>query len=213
MTQATQQEDPWATASQAATSAATQADPNADPFATPDSIGGGGPRGPRWAEILDRLVVLKPIELLENQPIQGGETDPNKTQNIYVCDLTVLGPDPVTVFTPEVTKDGKTYPEISETFQTPYTWERWYAYGRGVEVKLSGAVKAGKPLLLGVVKRCPTGPGYRKGETTDMIAKRWDDYRAAIVAGRDVQKPQFSWGLVDATPKQTQVALAWWRGQ
>lgn len=212
MTQATQQEDPWATASQAATSAAAPADKDADPFATPDSIG-GGPRGPRWAEILDRLVVLKPIELLENQPIQGGETDPNKTQNIYVCDLTVLGPEPVTVFTPEVAKDGKTYPETSETFQTPYTWERWYAYGKGVEVKLTGAVKAGKPLLLGVVKRCPTGPGYRKGETTEMIAKRWDDYRAAIVAGRDVQKPQFSWGLVDATPEQTQVALAWWRGQ
>lgn len=213
MTQATQQEDPWATASQASTAASTPVDPNADPFASPDEVGGNsGPRGPKWAEILDRLVVLKPIKLLEDQPVPG---DPDKKQNIYVASLTVLGSEPVTVFSRAFEKDGKTYPETSETFQTPYTWDNWYAYGRGIEVKLTGLEKAGKSMLLGVVKRCPTGAGYKAKppETLDTIAKRWNEYRAAIVAGRDAPKPQFSWGIVDPTDEQRAVALAWYRGQ
>jgi hypothetical protein len=214
MTQATQQADPWATASQAATGAAEAAkpaDPNADPFASPDEIGGSsGPRGPKWAEILDRLVVLKPVKLLTDQPVPG---DPNKTQSIYVATLTVLGSESVTVVSPATEKDGKSYPESSETFLTPFTWENWYAYGRGIEVKLSGLEKAGKPMLLGVVKRCPTGSGYKAGETVETTAKKWTDYRAAILAGRDPAKPQFSWGIVDPTPDQRAVALAWYRGQ
>jgi hypothetical protein len=225
MTQATQQADPWATASQAATAAteaAKPADPNADPFASPDEIGPGesGPRGPKWAEILGRLVILKPVELLANQPVKnddGGNQKnadgTDKTQDIYVCQLTVLGPEDVTVYSAERTKDGRTYPASTETFKTPFTWERYYAYGGGIVYKLKGLEKAGKSMLLGVVQRCPTGAGYKSGETPETTAKKWADYRAAIVAGRDPAKPQFSWGLVDETPEQRAVALAWYRGQ
>ena len=211
----TTQADPWASASQAtqtAQAAARPADPNADPFASPDDFGGAsGPRGPKLAEILNRLVIIKPIEKKLDQPIPG-ETD-GKTQNIWVSDLTVLGDEPITVFAPAVEKNGKSYPESSETFRAPYTWNHWYAYGRGLEVKLDGVhADPNVSMLLGVVKRCPTGVGYRAGETWETIEKRWAEYRAALLAGRDIAKPQFSWGLIDATPEQRAVALAWFRG-
>jgi hypothetical protein len=225
MTQATQQADPWATASQAATAAtesAKPADPNADPFASPDEIGPGesGPRGPKLPEILGRLVILKPTELLVNQPtrndeggFQKNDDGTDKLQDIYVCSLTVLGPDDVTVYSAERTKDGKTYPASTETFRTPFTWERYYIYNVGIIYKLKGLEKAKKSMLLGVVQRCPTGTGYKAGETWETTAKKWADYRAAVVAGRDPAKPQFSWGLVDETPEQRAIALAWYRGQ
>jgi hypothetical protein len=225
MTQATQQADPWATASQAATAAteaAKPADPNADPFASPDEIGPGesGPRGPKLPEILGRLVILKPIELLVNQPtkndeggFQKNDDGTDKLQDIYVCSLTVLGPDDVTVYSAERTKDGKTYSASTETFKTPFTWERYYIYNVGIIYKLKGLEKAKKSMLLGVVQRCPTGTGYKAGETWETTAKKWADYRAAVVAGRDPAKPQFSWGLVDETAEQRAIALAWYRGQ
>jgi hypothetical protein len=225
MTQATQQEDPWATAGQAST-AATEAtkpiDPNADPFASPDEVGGGdsGPRGPKYAEMVGRLIVLKPVELLKDQPVknddggnQKNQDGTDKVQDVYVCKLTVLGPDPIEVFSKAYEKDGKSYPESSETFATPFTWEKWYAYGAGVVYKLKGLEKLGKPMLLGTVQRCPTGPGYRNGETWETTAKRWANYRAGIAAGRDPAKPQFSWGIIDPTPEQRAVALAWYRAQ
>ncbi len=155
MTQATQQEDPWATASQATAAATAPADPNADPFASPDDMkGGGGPRGPRgFAALLDRLIVLKPMEKLLDQPVKSDND--GKTQNIWVCQLTVLGPEKtIEVYSPAREANGVTYPESTEVFETPYTWERWYAYGKGVEVKLDNLEKTGKPFLLGVVKRC-----------------------------------------------------------
>lgn len=208
---ATTQDDPWATADAAGAAATAPTDPNADPFASPDEVGGSsGPRGPKWAEILDRLVVLKPIKLLTDQPIPA---DPEKTQNIYVCDLTVLGTDVVKVFSPARESNGKSYPESTEEFQPPFTWQNWYAYGRGVEVKLSGLEKLGKPFLLGVVKRCPTGQGYKAGETPETIERRWNDYRAALLAGRDMKSPAFSWGIVDPNAEQRAEALRWYRAQ
>src|ERR1044072_7215120 len=39
--------------------------PNADPFATESTTGvGGGIRGPQWPDLLDRLVVLRPVPKL-----------------------------------------------------------------------------------------------------------------------------------------------------
>lgn len=217
----TTQNDPWATASDA--TAAATVDPNADPFASPDQVGGpSGPRGPQgFAGILNRLIVLKPIEKLLDQPVTGDTT--GKTQNVYVCNLTVLGGEPVEVYSPARTGDnGVEYAEHTEIFETPYTWERWYSYGKGVEVKLDGVAKlaaaGGAQFLLGVVKRCPTGPGYRKGETPDVTEKRWDGYvaalQASLAAGRPApEKPMFSWGIVDPDADQRAQALAWYRGQ
>jgi hypothetical protein len=207
--------DPFAAATTAQVAGSAPVDPNADPFASPSETGGtSGPRGPKWVDILDRLVVLKPIKLLVDQPMDPSiDSTPGKVQNIWVVDLTVLGTTPVKVFSPAREANGKNYPASEEVFETPFTWPNWYAYGKGVEVKLSGVEKAGKPMLLGVVRRCPTGQGYRGGETADTIARKWDEWRTAITAGRDMPKPQFSWGIEDASLEQRQEALAWYRGQ
>jgi hypothetical protein len=209
--------DPYAQAAQQTAGVGTSAaahkalDPNADPFATPDSIGGiSGPRGPKWDEILDRLVVLEPVELKTDQPVPN---QPDQKQEFYSTNLTVLDGGPVTVFTPAREAGDKSFPEETNTFEPPYTWEGWYAYGRAVTIKLAGLEKAGVPLLLGVVKRCPTGPGYRKGLTWQDATKEWDAYIAAVRNGRSPAKPQFSWGIIDPTPEQREAALAWYRSK
>lgn len=186
-------------------------DPNADPFASPDSIGGSsGPRGPKWDEILDRLVVLEPVELMKDQPVPN---QPDQKQDFYSANLTVLDGGTISVFTPERELNGKTFPEETNTFEPPYTWESWYAYGRAVTIKLAGLEKSGFPLLLGVVKRCPTGPGYRKGLTWVDATKEWNAYMDQIRAGRSPSKPQFSWGIIDPTAEQRAAALTWYRAQ
>lgn len=206
--------DPYAqAATQTAGPAAAQRalDPSADPFATPDSIGGGsGPRGPKWDEILDRLIVLEPVELMKDQPVPN---QPEQKQDFYSTNMTVLDGGKVTVFTPERVTEGKTFPEETNEFEPPYTWNGWYAYGKAVTIKLAGLEKAGAPLLLGVVKRCPTGPGYRKGLTWIDTHREWDTYMTQIRTGRTASKPQFSWGVVDPTPEQRAVALSWWKEQ
>lgn len=187
-------------------------DPTADPFGTPDQFGGqSGPRGPKWSDLMGRLIALKPLELLQNQPIQS---DPNKTQDFWVTDLTVIGGGPITVVTPAREFRGQQMPEESHSFEMPYTWFRWYAYGAGVKVKLDGvAADPGTTMLLGVVRRCPDGNGYRKGLTPDDIDKQWAAYREILISGRDATKPTFSWGLVDPNAEQRIAALAWYRGQ
>ncbi len=187
-------------------------DPNANPFASPDSVGGGGgPRGPKWSDLVGRICVLKPIELRKDVPMDPKvDPTPGKVQDIYVTDLTVLGAQPVKVWDPSA-NEGQ---GADLTYNTPFTWTRWFAYGRGVHVKLSGVQENPAALfLLGVVRRCPTGAGYRKNETWQDAERSWDAYRAAMAAGREIAKPQFSWGLVDCTPEETAVALAWYRGQ
>lgn len=203
--------DPYAAAA-AQTGGATRAlDPSADPFASPDSIGGSsGPRGPKWDEILDRLVVLEPVELMKDQPVPN---QPDQKQDFYSANLTVLNGGTVSVFTPERTVGDKTFPEETNTFEPPYTWESWYAYGKAVTIKLAGLEKSGFPLLLGVVKRCPTGPGYRKGLTWVDTTKEWNAYMDQIRAGRSPSKPQFSWGIIDPTAEDRATALTWYRAQ
>jgi len=184
-------------------------DPKANPFATPDTVGGGGgPRGPRWPEILGRLIVLEPTRLLADQPVPN---QPGQKQSFYVCNLTVLGTGKVEVYTPAREVEGKTFPEETQIFDTPYTWQDWYTYGKAMTVKLEACLKAGFPLLLGVVKRCPTGAGYRKGETWQDTERIYAAYMAAVAAGREPTKPQFSWAVIDPTPEQQQQALTWYR--
>jgi hypothetical protein len=209
--------DPFAAASMAQTAGEKPpVDPNANPFATPDSVGGGGPRGPKWAEIAGRLVVLKPLELRKDVPMDPKiDPTPGKVQDIYVCDLTVLGKDSIRVWDPTsgpIGTDG-TPAGAEVAYDAPYTWSKWFAYGAGVKVKLLGVDKdPSKLFLLGVVRRCPTGQGYKRGQTPDDVEREWSAYRAALAAGREVPKPQFSWGIVDPTPEQSAEALAWYRG-
>lgn len=222
--------DPWA-AAQVAQPAGTPAtaggqgssqaakqfalDPSANPFATPDAVGGGGGiRGPRWVDILDRLIVLEPVEKLLGQPVPE---QPNQTQDFYKANLTVLDGGTLTVVTPErpAKGDQPALPEQTNDYEPPFTFPSWYAYGKAITVKLDGIQKAGIPLLLGVVKRCPTGPGYRKGLTWKDSTREWDSYVEKLRKdpARAGAKPQYSWGLIDPSPEQQEQALTWFREQ
>ena len=186
--------------------------PNADPFATESTTGGGGGiRGPQWPDLLDRLVVLRPVTKMLDQPVPN---QPNQTQDFYACDLTVLDGGTLTVVTParEAQGNNPALPEQSNDYEPPFTFPRWYAYGRAITVKLD-ALKA--PLFLGVVKRCPTGPGYRAGKTWKDATREWDEYVRKIQSdpARAGAKPQFSWGLIDPTEEQRKFALDWYRAQ
>jgi hypothetical protein len=186
----------------------------ANPFAAPNSINGGEGfvSGPKWVDLLDRLIVLKPVEKKIDQPIKD---NPGQLQTFYACDLTVLDGGTLTVVVPARAAQGDkpALPEQRTEHETPATFPKWFAYGAGVTVKLDGLAKAGLPLLLGTVKRCPTSVGYRSGKTHVDTAAEWETWRQAIIAGRDMPKPQFSWGLINATPEQTSVALAWWNSK
>jgi hypothetical protein len=188
-------------------------DPNADPFATPDSVlGGGGKRGPGWADLLGRLVVLKPIEKKVDQPVPN---QPNQTQDFWSCDLTVLDGGKLTIVTPAkpASGDQPELPEQRNEYDPPETFPAWFAYGKAITIKLDNL--GATPLYLGVVQRCPTGPEYRKGMTWQQKTAEWDAYVAKVQAdpARAGAKPQFSWGLVDPTPEQRAAALAWYRAQ
>jgi len=187
-------------------------DPSADPFATPDSVGGGGGvRGPQWPDLIGRLVVLKPVTKLVDQPVPN---QPNQKQDFWSCDLTVLDGGTLTVITPEREAKGDlpALPEQSNDYEVPFTFPAWYARGKAITMKLD---KLEAPLFLGVVRRCPTGPEYRAGKTWQDTEAKWDAYvkRVQTDPARAGEKPQFSWQLVDPTEEQRAVALAWYRSQ
>lgn len=206
------QNDPFAAAdmnNKATDRAAAMAaiDPSADPFAVESEVlgAGGGVRGPQWFEILDRLVVLKPVEKKLGQPVPN---QPDQKQDFWSVDLTVLDGEKVSVYSPEREYDGKTYEAETNSYDTPFTFPQWFAFGKAITVKLDNLKL---PLFLGIVKRCPTGPGYRKGQTHVDSTKAWDTYMEDIRAGRPAAKPQFSWGLIDPSAEQRATALAWYR--
>lgn len=220
------QPDPWAAASNTATASTNTAgksqtvedreaahralDPNANPFGSESTVGGGGGiRGPQWPDLVGRLIVLKPIEKKLEQPVPN---QPNQTQDFYSCDMTVLNGGTLTVITPAKPAQGNNpaLPGQRIDYDPPFTFPRWFAYGKGVTVKLDNLTL---PLYLGVVRRCPTGPEYRKGVTWQDKEQEWKAYREAILNGRDPAKPQFSWGLVDPTPEEQAIAMEWYRSK
>jgi hypothetical protein len=222
--------DPWAAASAATPASGSSAsggnsvdvpdrlseyralDPSANPFGTSDTIGGGGGiRGPQLVDLVGRLVVLKPIKKLLEQPVPE---QPGQTQDFYVCDLTVLTGGTLTVITPErpAKGDQPALPEQSNDYEVPFTFPSWYAYGRAITVKLDNLTL---PLYLGVVQRCPTGPGYRAGKTWRDSTREWDAYVEKLRKdpARAGAKPQFSWGLIDPDEEQAKLAMDWYRSQ
>lgn len=211
--------DVWAQAEQQRTQGNTRPDraaeqraldPNADPFGTPDSVGGGGGiRGPQWPDLVGRLVVLKPVTKLVDQPVPN---QTNQTQDFWSCDLTVLDGGTLTVVTParEAQGENPALPEQRNDYDVPFTFPAWYARGKAITGKLD---RLEVPLFLGVAQRCPTGPEYRKGMTWQQKTAEWDAYVAKVQQdpARAGSKPQFSWQLIDPTPEQRATALAWYR--
>jgi len=221
--------DPWAAAQAAVQNAAPAApvapqgqavpdrekdfrslQPGANPFATASTLGGGsGIRGPQWPDLLDRLIVLKPLRKLVDQPVHN---QPNQKQDFYVCELTVLDGGPLTVVTPSRPEKGDlpATDEVRNTYELPMTFPDWYAYGRQITVKLD---RLELPMWLGVVKRCPTGAGYRKGETWEDSTRAYNEWaeRARRDPGRAGSSPQTSWGLIDASPEQQEAAMRWYQ--
>jgi len=223
--------DPWAAASAAPSSSAPTGNapaagplaahrslnPGANPFATPDSINsGGGVRGPQHMDLIGRLIVLEPIEKLMDQPKPNSTN--GETQNFWSTNLTVLTGGPLTIVTPAKPANGDqpALPEQSNTYELPYTFPRWYAFGASFTAKLDGLAAAGLPLLLGVVHRCPTGAGYRSGKTWQQATAEYDAWVERIKTlgpDRAGTKPQFSWGVVDPTPEEQALALSWYQAQ
>lgn len=188
--------------------------PNANPFATPDSINsGGGIRGPQHMDLIGRLVVLEPLEKLLNQPKPNSTT--GETQDFWSVNLTVLTGGPLTIVTPAKPANGDqpALPEQSNTYDLPFTFPRWYAFGASFTAKLDGLKL---PLLLGTVRRCPTGAGYRAGKTWQQATAEYDAWvekMKTLGPDRAGAKPQFSWGLVDPTEEEQALALSWYRAQ
>ena len=189
--------------------------PGANPFATPDSINsGGGIRGPQHMDLIGRLVVLEPLEKLLNQPKPNSTN--GETQDFWSVNLTVLTGGPLTIVTPAKPANGDqpALPEQSNTYELPFTFPRWYAFGASFTAKLDGL--KGAPLLLGVVRRCPTGAGYRSGKTWQQATAEYDAWNEKVKSvgfDRAGTKPQFSWGLVDPTEEEQALALSWYQAQ
>lgn len=204
--------DPFAAASMAGNSTPAAPDSNADPFATPDEVGGpGGPKRPALEDLDGRLVVIKPISVEAAAPVNAKYAKtPGETQRRWTVDLTVLndGKGAVNVWDADLGGEGKGgYVQV----EVPYTWTGMWMSQKGLVPKLDGLVKDGRPFLLGVVGRCPDGAGYKKGKTPADTAREWNEY---VAAGKpDRLKPNFSWGLIDPTPEERAIALAWYRGQ
>lgn len=221
--------DPWSAADKARTGSDTPPsttpggtlaahralNPNANPFATPDSINsGGGVRGPQHMDLIGRLVVLEPLEKLLNQPKPNSTN--GETQDFWSVNLTVLTGGPLTIVTPAKPANGDqpALPEQSNTYDLPFTFPRWYAFGASFTAKLDGL--KGVPLLLGVVRRCPTGAGYRSGKTWQQATAEYDAWvekMKTLGPDRAGAKPQFSWGLVDPTEEEQALALSWYQAQ
>lgn len=223
--------DPWAAADKARTgsdvppsttaggplAAHRSLNPGANPFATPDSINsGGGVRGPQHMDLIGRLIVLEPVQKLVDQPKPNSTN--GETQSFWSTNLTVLTGGPLTIVTPAKPANGEqpALPEQSNTYELPYTFPNWYAFGASFTAKLDGLGAAGLPLLLGVVRRCPTGAGYRAGKTWQQATAEYDawvDKMKTLGPDRAGSKPQFSWGVVDPTPEEQALALSWYQAQ
>lgn len=223
--------DPWAAADQARTGSATPPsttpggplaahralNPGANPFATPDSINsGGGVRGPQHIDLIGRLIVLEPLQKLVEQPKPNSTN--GETQNFWSTNLTVLTGGPLTIVTPAKPANGDqpALPEQSNTYELPYTFPRWYAFGASFTAKLDGLAAAGVPLLLGIVQRCPTGAGYRAGKTWQQATAEYDAWverMKTLGPDRAGSKPQFSWGVIDPSPEEQALALSWYQAQ
>lgn len=221
--------DPWAAAANAgqpsAPAPAGQAipdhaaamaglDPSADPFGTADDLdfGGGGVRGPRWIDIADRLVIIQPLRKLTDQP-KPNATD-GSTQSFYVTHLTVLDGGPLEIVSPAREVNGKRYDEQRNSYNPPHTFRDWYAYGAGATNSIDKLIEKKIGLFLGVVKRCPTGQGYRAGETWETVTKRyqeWEEKVRTMGPGRAGNDPMYTWDLITPTAEQRAFALEWYR--
>jgi hypothetical protein len=188
-------------------------DPSADPFGTADDLdlGTGGGRGPRWVDILDRLVVIQPLKKLVDQPVVGDSS--GRTQSFYAVNLTVLDGGPLEIVSPAREVNGRHYDEQRNTYTPPHTFENWYAYGAGATNSIDKLLAKKIGLFLGVVKRCPTGNGYKAGETWEDTTKRYQEWENKVRTegpGRAGNSPQFTWDLATPAPEQKAYALEWY---
>jgi hypothetical protein len=193
-------------------------DDDGDPFASPEDVGGGGGlRGPKIHELHSRLIMFKPTKkMLDVPPADPKSNYPNT--DVWEGDLTVFGPEPISVYL-KASDDGK-FPERTDVYETPFTFTGWWCYsGKGLHAKIDGLAATGKSMLLAVVKQCPRSAGYKAGKTWQDTERELMEYAQknaeylSTRRGPAPTEPLWSWGFIQATPEQMEIARAWLRGK
>jgi hypothetical protein len=182
-----------------------------DPFATSSDYRGSFSPSPPLDALTGRVLVMIPRSF---DPEAKDPLNPGETREQYTIDLTVLtGGRMAWYYTAKGDAEKGTEDEVKEFVvedvspATPYTnSNHWIPQGNIIS-KLKDTHAAGRPFL-GLVARGPQKTDRDKGVTAAQIQKQYADW---VGRGRQGPAPKFSWLMIDPTPEQRAVAIAWWR--
>lgn len=182
-----------------------------DPFAVSSDFRGSFSPSPTMDALAGRLLVMIPRSF---DPTAKDPLNEGGIREQYTVDLTVLtGGRMSWYYTQKGDPERGTEDEVKEfvvddvSAENPYTnTGHWVPQG-GIIGKLKKSHREGRPLL-GLVARGPQRPDRDRGVTAAQIQKQYDEW---VKRGRQGQAPKFAWNMVDPTPEQRAIAIAWWR--
>lgn len=182
-----------------------------DPFAVSSDLKGGAYTPTPPMEVLHgRLVVMIPRSF---DPAAKDPRDESKTRELYTVDLTVFTGGEMKWLRTIRGDRSKGEMDRKELFtvenvspENPFTVNgAWVSQGNIVG-KLKACHEGGNPYL-GVVDMGPTASQRKAGKTAADIKA---DFKQWVDLGKLGDKPTFAWMVVDPTPEQRAIAVAWW---
>lgn len=199
-----------------------------DPFLRRSEVPQSGGSGVTWdprvpmEDLADRMVVIVPKTLNPNA------TDPfnkGKTREEWRADVVILDGEPFE-FTYNaratdaqgnfIEKPGGGFEMTEKTFSVaefPAKF-RSQSIAQGQLVKALKSVADAGGLYFGVMRRVPFVADARKGKTIETVAQELATWRQQIMAGKTLEKPNYTWNLDDRpevlTQERMNLAAAWW---
>lgn len=193
-----------------------------DPFATEEEAvaHGGGKREPApFPSALDGcFIALVPRAFTSRHKVHPDyvkEKGATEYQDRYNADIILLGTPDGGPFTfnapdPDFTGEGKApLREFTVTpEEMPKMWPGRFILEYAIIGQLRNALKAGKYIVTGTMRRGPQAEDARKGATFDSVAA---DFAKHFATNGRHPKPRFSWQIdTRITPEQIAARGAWY---
>lgn len=228
--------DPWASASAAATKATPTPASNtntgvqsagvavdvANPFATQQeaaaTVGGSGTWDPRvpFDVIEGRMIVMVPKSFREDAPVPAAfSPKEDDVREEYRVDLIVLDGERFSFeYNFRASKDAEVEKRTWEVREFPSLHRGQTVAQGGLIRALKGADKTGR-FLYGVMTMVPQVRDLSLYPTPEALKAARDEWIAALGAGkRGLNEPRYTWGLDDRphvlTPDRINLAVQWW---
>lgn len=183
-----------------------------DPFLTSSDVRGDYTPSPGLENIEGRLVVMIPRTF---DPAAKDPNDPTgtKTRELYTVDLTVLSggklefPYKVKGDREKGTEDTYATFTVEDVSQAnPFTIKGYWVPQGAIIGRLKAIHAKGAPYL-GVPEMGPTKAQRDAGKTPAQVKAAYTQW---VAQGKPGNRPSYSWRLVDPTPEQKAIAIAWW---